>query len=206
MVLLPIEVEIRLIDTSNKEKRLHAYEHHLEELIKNNIIDEMKSKGIKVFYLTRKEAYNKEIHNEVLQLRKKLNEKISLIDHDKLKIENNAYSVDINFETDPTRIGIVTNADTIMLADFSGFFRTAGAMVKDFLWSYLKPVAGSKMSISIIDVKSGKLLWNNYDYTQDEFFTSSSKNKTTQDKIDNKTIKILLKNIFKDFCYRCDKL
>ena len=110
--------------------------------------------------------YDKEINNEVLQLRKKLKEKISLIDHDKLKIENNAYSVDINFGTDPTRIGIVTNADTIMLADFSGFSRTAGAMVKDFLWSYLKPVAGSKMSISIIDVKSGKLLWNNYDYTK----------------------------------------
>lgn len=69
----------------------------------------------------------------------------------------------------------------------------------------LGPIAGSKMSISIIDVKSGKLLWNNYDFTQDEYFTFSSENKATRDKIDNKIIKTYLNNILKDFCYRCDK-
>ena len=205
MVLLPIEVEMKLIDTSNKLKRLHAYEHHLEELVKNNIIYAMKLKGIELSFLSRKETYNKGIHNEVLRLRKKFNEKMSLINHDKLEIENNAYLVDINFGIDPIQIGIATNADTIMLADFSGFSRTAGAMIQDFLWHTRKPIAGSKMSISIIDVKSGKLLWNNYDFTQDEYFTFSSENKATRDKIDNKIIKTYLNNILKDFCYRCDK-
>ena len=36
MVLLPVEVEIKSIDASGKEKRIYDYEYHLETLVKNS--------------------------------------------------------------------------------------------------------------------------------------------------------------------------
>jgi hypothetical protein len=185
MVLLPVEVEINSIDAGGKTKRFYDYEYHLESLVKDNVVPEMRLNGFQISFLSRKDAHDRGIYNEILQLRKEVKEKMSSINHDKLKIENDAYSIDVNFGQYATRIGEVENADLIMMVDFSGYARTTGAKIVGLLTNNPQPVAGSKMNITIIDAKTGDLLWNNTAHEEDVFFTSSSNNRTRQDKIDN---------------------
>jgi len=143
-----------------------------------------------------------------LQLRQKYNEDIKALHGPKFK-EKNASSVDVNFGQYATRIGEIENADLIMIVDFSGYAKTSGAVALSFLTGMVTgvhtggPSAGSSMLISIIDAKTGNLLWNNTALEADAFFTSSSSNRARQDKIDNKMIALLMKRIFKPFCYKC---
>ena len=208
MALLPVEVEINSVDAGGKTKRFYDYEYHLESLIKDNIIPEMKLKGFKMSFLSRKDAHDKGIYNEVLQLRQKYNEEMKALHGPKFK-EKNASSIDVNFGQFATRIGEVENADLLMIVDFSGYARTSGAVALSFLTGMVTgiysggPSAGSSMLISIIDSKTGKLLWNNTALEADALFTSSSSNRAKQDKIDNKMITTLMKKIFKPFCYKC---
>ena len=53
MVLLPVEVEMKSIDASGKEKRFYDYEYHLETLVINNVISEMRSRGFNIVFLNR---------------------------------------------------------------------------------------------------------------------------------------------------------
>jgi hypothetical protein len=211
MALLPVEVEINSVDAGGKTKRFYDYEYHLESLIKDNIIPEMKLKGFKISFLSRKDAHDKGIYNEVLQLRQKYNEEMKVLHGPKFK-EKNASSIDVNFGQFATRIGEVENADLLMIVDFSGYARTSGAVALSFLTGMVTgiysggPSAGSSMLISIIDSKTGKLLWNNTALEADALFTSSSNNRAKQDKIDNKMISTLMKRIFKPFCYKCKEL
>ena len=204
MALLPVEVEINSVDAGGKTKRFYDYEYHLESLIKDNIIPEMRLKGFKISFLSRKDAHDKGIYNEVLQLRQKYNEEMKALHGPKFK-EKNASSIDVNFGQYATRIGEVENADLLMIVDFSGYARTSGAVALSFLTGMVTgiysggPSAGSSMLISIIDAKNGKLLWNNTAHEADAFFTSSSSNRAKQDKIDNKMIITLMKKIFKPF-------
>ena len=210
MVLLPVEVEMKSIDASGKEKRFYDYEYHLETLVKNNVIPEMRSRGFNIVFLNRKDAHDKGIYNEVLQLRNKYNDETKIL-HDPSFNDKNASSVDISFSTYATKIGKITDSDLIMIVDFSGYAKTSGSMVLNLVAGMLTgvysggPSAGSTMLIGIIDAKSGNLLWNNISSEHDSFFTSSSSNRTKQDKIDNKTINTLLKRTLKPFCYRCEK-
>ena len=208
MVLLPVEVEINSVDAGRKTKRFYDYEYHLESLVKDNIIPEMRLKGFKISFLSRKDAHDRGIYNEVLQLRQKYNEEIKALHGPKFK-EKNASSIDVNFGQYATRIGEVEYSDLIMIVDFSGYAKTSGAVALSFLTGMVTgvhtggPSAGSSMLISIIDAKTGNLLWNNTALEADAFFTSSSSNRARQDKIDNKMIALLMKRIFKPFCYKC---
>lgn len=209
MVLLPVEVEIKSIDASGKEKRIYDYEYHLETLVKNSIIPEMRSRGFNISFLGRKDAHDKGIYNEVLQLRRKYNDEIKIL-HNANFNEKNASSIDINFSTYIAKIGEVTDSDLVMIADFSGYARTSGSVALSFVTGMITgvysggPSAASSMLIGIIDTKSGKLLWSNTALEADALFISSSSNRAKQDKIDNKNINTLLKKILKPFCYRCE--
>ena len=208
MALLPVEVEINSVDAGGKKKRFYDYEYHLESLVKDNVIPEMRLKGFKISFLSRKDAHDRGIYNEVLQLRQKYNEEIKALHGPKFK-EKNASSIDVNFGQYATRIGEVENTDLLMIVDFSGYAKTSGAVALSFLTGMVTgvysggPSAGSTMLISIIDAKTGKLLWNNTAREADAFFTSSSSNRARQDKIDNKMITTLMKKTFKPFCYKC---
>jgi hypothetical protein len=211
MVLLPIEVEINSIDAGGKATRFYDYEYHLESLVKDNVIPEMRLRGFQMSFLSRKDAHDRGVYNDVLQLRQKYNEEIKTLHSAQFK-EKNASSIDVNFGQYVTHIGEVENADLIMMVDFSGYARTSGAVALSFLtgmvtgvYSGGRPSAGSTILISIIDAKTGKLLWNNTAHEADAFFTSSSNNRAKQDKIDNKMIDLLMKRVFKPFCYRCEK-
>ena len=210
MVLLPVEVEINSVDAGGKTKRFYDYEYHLESLVKDNVIQEMRLKGFQISFLSRKDAHDRGIYNDVLQLRQKYNEGIKALHSAQFK-EKNASSIDVSFGQYATHIGEVANADLIMMVDFSGYARTSGAVALSFLTGMVTgvysggPSAGSTILISIIDAKTGKLLWNNTAHEADAFFTSSSNNRAKQDKIDNKMIDLLMKRVFKPFCYRCEK-
>ena len=210
MVLLPVEVEMKSIDASGKEKRFYDYEYHLETLVKNNVIPEMRSRGFDVSFLSRKDTHDKGIYNEVLQLRRKYNDEMKIL-HDPKFNEKDASSVNINLGKYATDVGKIIDTDVIVIVDFSGYARTSGSVALSFITGMVTgvysggPSAASSMLIGIIDAKNGKLLWSNTALEADGLFTSSSSNKAKQDKIDNKNINTLLKKVLKPFCYKCEK-
>jgi hypothetical protein len=117
MVLLPVKVEMKSIDASGKEERFYDYEYHLEILVKDNIIPEMRSRGFDVSFLNRKDAHDKGIYNEVLQLRSKYNDEMKILHEPKFN-KKNASSIDINLGKYATEIGEATGADVIAVVDF----------------------------------------------------------------------------------------
>lgn len=208
IALLPIEVEINSVDAAGKTKRFHDYEYHLESLVKDNILPEMRPRGFRITFLSRKDAHDKGIYNEVLHCREKYNDSIKALYNPQFR-QKNASSIDINVGECAIRIGEATGVDLMMIVDFSGYAKTSGAVTLSFLTGMVTgiysggPTAGSSMLISIIDAKNGKLLWSNTATEHDSLFTSSSSNKARQDKIDNRTINRLMKKILKQFCYKC---
>lgn len=207
VVILPVEVEINSIDSSGKGIRLYDYEYHMEELVRDKVIPEMRDKGFQVKFLSRKEIHDGNLYDAVTKLRMQYKEVANDLYKTTLMDKKDAFEIKRNFRDLASILRKATDSDLIMVVDFSGFGKTSNAVALEFVFAVLTKTysssadSGAVMMIGIIDAHNGDLLWSNVSPSQP--MPSSRKTVEEKDRLDNKMLDKILKDVFKPFCYRC---
>ena len=201
-------MEINSVDTSGKGTRLYDYEYHMEELIKDKIMPEMREKGFKVKFLSRKDIHDQKLNDAVTRIRTQYKEVANDLYKTKLMDKKQAFLIERNFQQVGTTLGKATDSDIIILVDFSGYCKTNNAVALQFVFTALtgmyntSPDSGAVMMVGMIDAHNGDLLWSNLSSSQP--MPSGKKTIEEKNEVDNKMLDKILQDVFKPFCYKCE--
>lgn len=202
ILVLPSTAEVYEVGASSKDRK-YDYESYLEKILDDEITILLKNKGYFAHKISKAKAHEKGIYGEILHIKD-----ANLPEIDKLF---NPYEIDVKLASNVdfvinrnllAKIHNATKADVVALLHYHGYSKTSGARALDFAFGVLTGVGsaiteGSNLSVSLIDVRTGSLLWSNIAFTVEGIFSSGWNSLSSAEEIDRKNVNKLGKILFK---------
>ncbi len=202
MLILPPLVEVGMIDISGKKERMYDYELNLEEILSQETIDALTNEGFRVKTIRRRTLHEQGLIRDEARMRTRYNESRELLYSKLMLDEKKAYNINENVGRQfSSVIGTKNGTDLLIMVDFMKDFKTTGAKTKDALMDiflrtkYSENNDKSIMILTIIDSKTGDILWANIGTHIPVLLNSAGNFLLTEKEIDQKISKDLLKQI-----------
>lgn len=171
LLILPTTANVRTLDISGGEERMYEFESFLENNIPTKLKEVLEARGYRAKILTKQQMKDKKIYRDVDRLREEYKEK-----HKELRaIKNNdiekARNIDVNLRKHTDPLAKATRGSVIIITDYVGTHKTAGARARDFAIDMGLAALGvssnmsadaekSLLSIGLVDGKNGNILWD----------------------------------------------
>jgi PBP1b-binding outer membrane lipoprotein LpoB len=202
MLILPPLVEVGMIDIAGKKERMYDYELNLEDILSQETIDALRNEGFRIKSIRRKTLHEQGLIREEARMRNRYNESRELLYSELMWDEAKAYNINENVGRQfSSVIGTKNETDLLIMIDFMKDFKTTGAKTKDALidtflgTTYSSNNDKSIMILTIIDSRTGDILWANIGTHIPVLLNSAGNFLLTEKEIDQKISKDLLKQI-----------
>ncbi|AIF81986.1 hypothetical protein I862_07160 [endosymbiont of Acanthamoeba sp. UWC8] len=204
VVVLPPKVEVNMVDVVGKKKRMHDYEDHLENIIKEEVVKAVQDKGFRVKKLHRREIWEQQLSEDFGRLQQSFNAAKNKLYARVLWEEEKAFSITENLGLPAILFGGKTNSNLLLFVDYEGAIKTNGARARDFVISILanssaavEDADASFLLVAIVDATNGNILWSNIIYTAKSLYVSAINNFSSRDNVEAEKLRFLLSDILK---------
>jgi hypothetical protein len=203
-VSLPAVVEVNMVGAGGSKERMYDYEHHLEGIIRKELVLAMKEKGYTLKVLSRKDIHNQKLSRNVIELRGKYEEHLAEMYKELLLPEEEAFKMKRNIGRRATELANElakkTDEEVFLLFDYRRDVQTDGARIQGFAMTLLlgraQIVESAAIYVALIDAKTGNILWVE---TEREYKGLMSDMFSSQDEVDREQAIRMVKGLLKSF-------
>lgn len=163
VAILPPAVEVETVDYAGNKERMYDYEMKMESVIANELKPLLQEKGISSTILTRREIHDKGLGEKIERLREKYHHTREELYLEPIWDKDKASNIEKKVGQD---LKDITDAPFLVFVDYVALSQTTGAKFLEGALSVFGFGASdysdaSIMTIGIIDVATGDVVWMN---------------------------------------------
>lgn len=165
--LLPVKAEVNMVGIGGDQKRMYDYEYEVENIIFSLVKPILAKKGYKVSLVSKRALKDKNIYSHYDMLSEDLDKELLELYPEPLMNVEKAYNIENKVGRHAFVIGKETRGDVVVFVNYLNNVKTNGARVTALMMDmFLKThqtsdVDKATILISLIDSKTGNILWSN---------------------------------------------
>lgn len=201
IALLPPKAEVNMLSAVGDKTRMYDYEYEVEKVIFIALKPILRNKGYNVVRITKSHLKDKNIFSNYEILHDELSEETSSLYAAPMMDVDKASNIDNKVGHHALVIGKETKSNVLFLVNYLNEVQTNGARAMSFVMDAFfntrstEEVDKATILISMVDAKTGNILWSNYFFVSQDLFSDMFKG--DEKDIDNKRINTLLENALK---------